>query len=417
MTTSVAAELPKGEWRSGWSLVLAAALGFASGTIHFHSLGVMIVPLEEAMGWSRSEISSGLLINSIVAGIITFFAGTVADRIGARRVAVPGMVLYASGLVAIGLSGPTLLSWYVAWVFLAAFQAMASAVIFALAIVSRFSKHRGLALGVMLSGSGLTIAAVPPIALWLTETWGWQAAYFGLATIVILIPLPFVLAFFRDAHDLARAGSIQSTTTVAKDARAAKAGLDIRPALAGRHVWRLAISFFMIVIGVATFLVHLQPMLIGSGVSAMNAAFIASVVGPSLIVGRLVTGALLDRLSTPLVAGTIALMPAICCLLMLGFDVSVAVAILIAILLGIATGAEGDVLTYIIAEYVGEKNYGAVYSIIACLIGFGFGFAPYLAGLTYDVFGSYSPLLKANTVAALVAAWILYTLGRAPEFD
>ncbi|MDE0511879.1 MAG: MFS transporter [Gammaproteobacteria bacterium] len=413
----VAEEIPKGEWRSGWTLVLASALGFASGTIHFHSLGVMIVPLEEAMGWSRSEISGGLLTLSIAAGVLTFFAGAAADRIGARRVAVTGMILYALGLAAIGYSGPSLISWYVVWSILAVFQAMVSGVIFAIAVVSRFSTHRGLALGVMLSGSGLTIAVVPPIALWLTETWGWQAAYFGLAAIILLLPLPLLLAFFRDAHDVARLRPSQKTATIAADARVSKSGLSISAALTGRHVWRLAISFFMITLGVATFLVHLQPMLIESGITAKKAAFIASVIGPTLIVGRVVTGVLLDRLSTPLVAGTIALLPAICCLLMLGFDGSVAIALLIAMLLGVATGAEGDVLSYATAEYVGEKNYGAIYSLIGALIGFGFGFAPYLAGLTYDLFGSYSPLLKFNVVAALIAALILYTIGKAPEYD
>lgn len=407
---------PKGEWQSGWTLVLASALGFASGTVHFHSLGVLIIPLEEAMGWSRSEISGGMLITSIAVSFFSVLAGTAADRIGARRIAITGLILYALGLVAIGFSGPSIISWYVAWGFLAMFQAMASGIIFAIAIVSRFSKHRGLALGVTLSGSGFTIAVVPPITLWLTEMWGWRAAYFGLSTLILVIALPLVLAFFRDSHDLSRASASKHTDDLAVDARAAKSGLDIKEAVLGTHAWRLMVSFFMIVIGVATFLVHLQPMLIDGGMTAANAAYIASVVGPSLIVGRLITGAVLDRVRTPLVAGTIALFPVVCCLLMLNFDGSIATAILIAILLGISTGAEGDVLSYVVAEYVGEKNYGAMYSLIGGLVGLGFGVAPYFAGLSYDLLGSYSVILKINAAAGVIAAVMLYTLSKAPSF-
>ena len=409
--------IQRGEWRAGWSLVLAAALGGGAGTIHFHSLGVMIVPLEQAMGWSRSEISGGMLIASLSVGIVTFFAGAVADRIGARRVAITGLTLYALGLIAIGFSGPTLLSWYAAWSFLALVQGMATAVIFAIAVVSRFSKQRGLALGITLSGSGLVAATAPPFALWLIENWGWSAAYFGLAAVIYLIALPFVLAFFRDAHDLARSTAMQTNAAAVEDARATKKGLSIRVALTGRHAWRLAFSFLVLSVGVATFLVHLQPMFIGSGLSAKTAAYIASVVGPSLIVGRLITGALLDRIRTTIVAGIIALFPAMCCLLMLNFDGSIAVAIVMAIILGIATGSEGDVLSYIVAEYMGEKNYGALFSVIGGIVGLGFGVAPYVAGLIYDTFGSYTLMLNVNMFAALLVSGILFTLPKVPEFD
>ena len=406
----------RGEWRAGWTLVLAAGLGCGAGTIHFHSVGVMIVPLEQAMGWSRSEISGGMLIASLSVGIVTFFAGAVADRIGARRVAITGLTLYALALIGIGFSGPTLLSWYAAWSFLALVQGMATAVIFAVAVVSRFSKHRGLALGITLSGSGLVITTVPPFALWLTETWGWSAAYFGLAALIYLIPLPFLLAFFRDAHDLARSKAVQKSAAAFEDARAGKKGLSIRVALTGRHAWRLAFSFLVLAIGVATFLVHLQPMLIGSGMSARTAAYIASVVGPSLIVGRLITGAVLDRLRTPIVAGIVAVFPAMCCLLMLNFNGSIAVAIVVAIMLGVATGSEGDVLSYIVAEYMGEKNYGALFSVIGGIVGLGFGVAPYIAGLIYDIFGSYTLMLNVNLFAALLASGILFTLPKPPEY-
>ena len=94
---------------------------------------------------------------------------------------------------------------------------------------------------------------------------GWSAAYFGLAAVIYLIALPFVLAFFRDAHDLARSTAMQTNAAAVEDARATKKGLSIRVALTGRHAWRLAFSFLVLSVGVATFLVHLQPMFIGRG--------------------------------------------------------------------------------------------------------------------------------------------------------
>ncbi|MDE0511890.1 MAG: MFS transporter [Gammaproteobacteria bacterium] len=395
---------------------MAAAIGSGAGVVHYHSLGAMIVPLEQTMGWSRSEISSGLLIGSITALFFTFLAGMVADRIGARRVALTGVTLYAMAIVGIGFSGPTIVSWYVAWGVLAVVQGMASGVIWSLAIVSRFSRHRGLALAIVLSGSGLCVAVVPPFALLLTETWGWRAAYFGLGAAIIVVAMPFLIAFFRDAHDLARSNADAAAVVHAADARESKTGLSLHEVFAGRLVYQSGISFVLLGIAVSTFLVHLQPMLIDAGITAKTAAFIASVVGPSLIVGRLVTGALLDRMSTPLISGTIALLPPVCCLLMLGFDGSFIVAVLIAILLGLVTGAEGDLLAFVLAKYFGAKNFGALLGIVGGIFGIGFGLAPVLAGMTFDTLGSYTLILKINAIFSLLAATMLYALGNPPEY-
>ena len=394
--------------------MLSSAMGVGAVSVHYHSLGVMIVPLERAMGWSRSEISTGLLIVSLTGLVCTVLSGLLADRIGVRRVAISGLFFYCLAFAGIGMTGPSISSWYIAWGIMAVAASISSGMIWNIAIVSRFEKHRGLALALTLSGTGLYIAAVPPVMLALVENYDWRMAYFAMSIFILVAAAPLAIAFFYDAHDLKRVAPAREEIV---DARSHKTGLDIREALSGRHVWQIAASFFAIALVVGGLLVHMQPMLIDNGVTAKTAAFVVSIVGPAVIAGRLVTGVLLDRYSTRLIAGTVPLFAVASCLLLLGFDGALWMAVLAAILLGIATGAEGDLLGFVVARYLGTKNFGALAAIVSGLFGLGVGLAPTLAGTAYDALGSYSVVLQSCIAAALTAAVLFYSLGQTPHHE
>ena len=55
------------EWRDGWQLVMASIIGTSMTSVSLYSVGVMMAPLQEQFGWTRAEITSGLLINSVVS--------------------------------------------------------------------------------------------------------------------------------------------------------------------------------------------------------------------------------------------------------------------------------------------------------------------------------------------------------------
>src|SRR5690606_10579395 len=100
------------EWRRGWGVVLCSALGIAIVGIYVHFIGAMIRPLEEAYGWSRGEIAFGLTLITVISPGVNLFIGYMADRIGARRVAIVGIILFGIIFSAMGLAGPSIWSWY-----------------------------------------------------------------------------------------------------------------------------------------------------------------------------------------------------------------------------------------------------------------------------------------------------------------
>src|SRR5919108_1025795 len=83
----------------GWVVVAAAATITCIGMGALFSLGVFLVPIERAMGWSRGAISAVALVNWIAMGVGSFSWGALSDRIGGRGVAVAGGILLGLGLV------------------------------------------------------------------------------------------------------------------------------------------------------------------------------------------------------------------------------------------------------------------------------------------------------------------------------
>lgn len=188
----------------GVSLVLAACMGVALNTLYLYTLGVLIEPIENEFGWSRAAISLGLTIISVCTVIGSPFIGRLIDTAGARRIALAGVALYSTALMALPFSGPSVWTWWLGWLFVAVGSILIKPTVWSAAIVSRFEKHRGIALALALCGSGLASLAGPPLVHGLTEAYGWRSAYWAIGGFGWLIVLPLIWFLFFDARDLGR---------------------------------------------------------------------------------------------------------------------------------------------------------------------------------------------------------------------
>src|SRR2546421_3056317 len=81
----------------GWIVVAASATIVCIGLGSLFSLGVFLVPIERAMGWSRGAISTVALLNWAAMGLGSFCWGALSDRIGGRGGAPRGGVLLRLG--------------------------------------------------------------------------------------------------------------------------------------------------------------------------------------------------------------------------------------------------------------------------------------------------------------------------------
>jgi MFS family permease len=91
-------------------------------------------------------------------------------------------------------------------------------------------------------------------------------------------------------------------------------------------------------------------------------------------------------------------------------------ALLAATLIGLAAGAETDLVAYLTARYFGLANYGRLYGLQYSVFGFASGISPFLFGKVFDLTGSYQPILHVAAVLFVCGAVALLMLGRYPVF-
>jgi MFS family permease len=156
-----------GEWRTNWRIVLVSTVGVGMGGIHIYSLGTFIIPLSTAFGWSRAQITSGLSIVSLFSVIFSAFVGLLIDRVGPRRIAIPGVLAFCSAVALLSTTGSSIWNWWLLWILVAASIQLAKATVWTTAIATRFARNRGFAIALVLSGAGISTALTPPYVAFL----------------------------------------------------------------------------------------------------------------------------------------------------------------------------------------------------------------------------------------------------------
>src|SRR5687768_5705943 len=69
-----------------------------------HGFGLWLQPITMERGWSRETFAFAIAIHNLLWGATGPIAGMLADRFGAFRVLLAGSLLYAGGVVLMGLA-------------------------------------------------------------------------------------------------------------------------------------------------------------------------------------------------------------------------------------------------------------------------------------------------------------------------
>ena len=403
------------EFRRGWGTLLASCAGLAFGVATLaisYTIGVLMGPLQDEFGWSRAQILVSSTIVSVVVGSLTLGVGWLADRTNVRRLVIGSQLGFGLGFFALGLFVTSLASLYILYFLLALVGVATTAVAFAKLITAQFVKHRGLALGLAMSGSGFCAFAVPPYLSYVVETFGWRAGYFAIGALPLLVALPLTILFIGRQPDSTRAKpTARPMQQVGTDS-----DFTLKQALVSYRFWA---TFMIFVLGscVMTGLItNYVPILQDEGYSATQAATMAGSFGVSVVVGRIVVGFLIDRWWAPLVGCLIFAPAAASIALLAGGGLSTTALVGTILMSGFAAGAEVDLMGFLVARYFGLRHFGKIYAGI--YIGFALapGFTTPLLGAARDHYGNYSAGLYVAAIALVGAALLLVSLGRYPQF-
>lgn len=391
------------EFKSGWPLLLAAMLGCGLGatSLPLYTAGVFFPTLESDFGWSRTEISFGVMLFTFSLAVASPVVGVLVDKFGVKVTASASILLSAGCylLMATFLNGLPL--FYAIHVAIAVLGAAAAPVAYTRVITRHFTRARGLALGLTLLGPSLVAIIAPAAISGVIERYGWSGGYLAIAaamaSVLLFIPL------LRETEPLAHS-SLRKRATVNT---ALFLGSTDRRTFA-----LLMVSLALFSLGVGGLIVHLVPLLVDEGLATTQAAQIAGFIGLSGIVGRVVGGALADRVFAPFILVAVALLAAIGCLLFtLG---STATAIMASLSLGFSLGVEADLMAYLVSRYFRQEVYARIFGWQYAMFILGVGVSPLVLGRVRDIYGSYDPALIA-CACVLVAAAFLF--GRLPRYE
>ena len=398
------------EWRSNWTVVLAACTGMAVASIISYSSGLFIEPLEQEFGWSRVQIMSGHSIAATIAAICAPFMGVLVDRYGPRRIGIAAVITVCGSIALFSQTGPDIWHWRMLWLPLTLGIILVQPMVWTAAITSLFASGRGLALAVTLCGSSLASIVVPKMTYALIEAFGWRTAWLGLGAIWLVLAMPLIWLFFTSAVDRSRTrtSNLGSQQTVA------------RPSVwqSGVLSWRfpvLLVAGVSIALVVVTMVVSIVPVLSASGIARGDAAWIAGLVGFTAIFGRLAIGSLLDRMDGRVIAAVCVSLPVLAILLLIAVPGSIIAAAIAVLIFGFSLGAELDIVAYLTSRYFGRENFGFLFGTIGGCLGFASGNGPVALNAVYDATGTYTPALWAAIPLCLLSAVLFLCLGRYPD--
>ena len=278
---------------------------------------------------------------------------------------MPAAVLFGLGVMSFYLLSAALWHFYLLYFLLGIVGSGTTPVPFAKVISQWFDRRRGLALALTIAGSSVGTVIMPPLAQALISSLGWRQAYVVLGMIVIAVTIPVIGLFLRESPESMgfRPDGGEPSEHDPSAAPAAPMSLTRGEALRTITFWLLVVAFLCISIAFHACLIHLVPMLRDHGISAAAAAGATSLLAIGILLGRVGTGFLLDRYFAPYVALVV----------FFGFSVAVgllwmggslALMLVAVIFLGLAQGAEFDLMAYLISRYFGLKHFGEIYSFV-----------------------------------------------------
>jgi|GEM_PF-1614344 len=383
-------------------LVAGAMLGnlASANTVVTFTVGMFISALHATYGWSRADIALSMTCFTLVAFLGSSLIGRAADVYAPRTLAVSSMSALGVSLMLVPMVVHSVQTLWLAYVALAVLGLGTSPVVLNRPLMSVFSRRRGLAIALALTGTGIGGFVLPPFTASLVGHGDWRNGFAGLGWLVLAAaPIVWML--------LGRELAAPSPPAGVPSARGS--GVDLRDIARSRVFWVLSLIALCGGLGMSGPAANLIPMLGDHGLSPQAAARLASLIGVASVTGRVLTGIGLDRFDTPLPGAPLLGLGAVGLVLLAHFSAETAP--LGIMLLGFVIGAEIAILAYYTSRYFELRAHATIFGWAYGAVAFGSAAGPVLVGALRDQEGNYGMGFLLSAVALAVASLSCLLLG------
>jgi MFS family permease len=412
------AHLLAGRIHYGW-IVVGVMFSVILATVGVRAApGVLIVPLEQAFGWSAATISGAISLNILLGGLVGPFAAALLQTMGLRRTVLLSLVLLLLGATGSAFAREP---WelYATWGVLVGIGSGAGMVGLAAAVANRwFVANRGLVVGLLTASNASGQLVFLPLLASLAEHFGWQSVPWAVA-LVILALIPVVLLLLAESPGsvglgpYGAAGEPPMVPTAANPFRVAIGGLS--RGMGSLDFWLLFSSFA--VCGFSTnglVATHLIPYCLDHGIPAVSAASLLAAMGVFDLIGTTFSGWLTDRYNARVLLfwyyGLRGL--SLVVLPFTNFDlVSLSI---FAVFYGLDWVATVPPTVALTNEVFGRRDAPVIVSWIVCGHQMGGAVAALGAGVMRNATGSYLMAFVASGAACLIASLLVLRVARRP---
>ena len=366
--------------RRPWTLLLMAAAFLVMVTLGIRqSFGLFLLPVTEALGTGREVFSLALALQNLLWGIASPFAGALADKFGAGRVAAIGTLFYAGGLVVMAsFVSPSGLMMGQLMIGIGLGSAGVS---IALGAVARAvaPEKRSLALGMVTSIGSFGQFAVLPVTQIFIDGYGWQVSLLLLSGLSASMLASCLL--------MARDEKVREVRT-ADIANITMNGM-LKTALSSTDYLLLTVGFFVCGIQVVFIATHLPTYLQDAGIGPEIASWALGLVGLFNIIGSLLAGWLGSFVSKAKLLAWLYLMRSVIIIGFLILPPSPMTALLFGAAMGLLWLGTIPLTSGLIVVFFGPAFLSMLYGVTFFSHQIGSFLGAWLGGWIYDNFGSY----------------------------
>lgn len=398
----------------GWVIVIVGFLSYFVMTTQFQVVGVLIEPMTNGLGWTKTQMMGAFSLAAITSGLASPLIGRLLDKYGTRYpMAAAGLI---AGAILLGVSQISQL-WQLYLLYGIVFGLLRSALAdlpAGTAIANWFVRKRGRAVALTMTGIPVGAAVLVPLAQYLVSHYGWRYVWGGMAFLIwTLICVPVVLFMRRRPEDLGLSPDGTASNRPAETTHAMpdptspeEPNFTVHEAVATKTFWLvLAATVLATAMGGPALVIYLVPFLASNYLTPEAAARVYTFFAFGWIGSRLLWGFIADRVHVRYVFMSYAFGLSVGIIMLIASRPSGAAIGALLFYIGLMLGGGGVVNNVIWPNYFGRKAVGAIRGYAMPFWYIGLALSPLLVAYLFDRTQSY------QVGFGLSAAWHLLAAG------
>lgn len=378
----------------GWVIVGLAMISMAFWYGFRTAFSIFFVALIDHFRWSRAETAGAQSVGMLVYMVMAPVVGYLVDRVGPRKVILPGIFLMGLGLL-LCTKIQSLLQFYIFFGIIAGAGVTCLSISPFTTLLSHwFEKKRGMANGLASVGIGFGPLLFVPLFQYLINLRGWPFAFLVFSLLVFVIPFPLIGLFLRrrpEGMGVPPDGTPPSSVHEAEAIGKKKDPTKLEDLMKTVRFWSFLLFPSLTVFGVYIIIVHHVRYLIDLGVDRIWAASLFAAIGALSAGFRFFWGWFSDRVGREVTytLGGICFSSGILFLILFQTFPLPFFLYLFALLFGAGWGSTAPMFMSVAGDLYKGRNFGLIYGLLEGFIGIGAALGSWLGGYLFDQTNTY----------------------------